>query len=119
LGLDGTPRALHVRESLESLAANTSKAPVLVRSSAQKEVLAECREFRIRRERLGQGGRLSVAKDGQPRILSVVTGELEEIHSSGVSLKAGDNLLLPYAGEFSFVAKTGAVVLVTENFSQP
>jgi len=111
LGLDGKPRTLHVRESLESLGANTAPAPRLVRG---KGVLAQCAEFTIRREELPAGGRLSFRRGEQPRILSVTEGELE----GAGSLKLGDNALLPFAGEFSFVAKTAASVLVTENFAR-
>jgi mannose-6-phosphate isomerase len=116
VGLDGKPRTLHVRESLESLAANTAPAPKLVRSEKSSEVLVRSREFTIRRERLKAGGKLSFAAGEQPRILSVVEGELEPEQAGGQSVKLGSNVLLPYAAAFSFIAKTDAVALVTENF---
>lgn len=119
LGLDGKPRALHVSESLECLSANTAEPPKLVRSEGKSEVLANCREFTLRRERLTAGERLSFKAGEQARILSVVEGALEAENNAGQALKLGDNVLLPYAGDFSFVAKTPAVVLVTENFSRP
>ena len=115
VGLDGKPRTLHVRESLESLAANTAEPPRLIRSGAGAERLAQCPEFTIRRERLAAGGRLSFAARQQARILSVVAGTL----SGGSTLGVGDNILLPYAGEYSFTAKTDVTVLITENFSAP
>ena len=116
LGLDGKPRALHVRESLESLSANTAGSPRLIRSGEQTDVLVQCHEFSLRRERLAAGRRISFAAGEQPRILSVVEGELECGPGPGQALKLGDNVLLPQAGEFSFSAKNQAVVLVTENF---
>ncbi|MDB6113658.1 MAG: gmuF 2 [Lacunisphaera sp.] len=109
LGLDGKPRALHVRESLECLSANTAQPPQLVRGAG---VLAQCAEFAIRRVDLRAGDRLAFAAKEQPRILSVVDGELE----SGRTLRRGDNLLLPFAGEYSFTARTPASVLVSEGF---
>ena len=115
VGLDGKPRTLHVRESLECLSANTAEPPRLVRSGAGTEVLAQCPEFTIRRERLAAGGRRSFAAREQARILSVVGGTL----AGGSTLGVGDNILLPYAGEYSFTAKTDATVLITENFSTP
>jgi mannose-6-phosphate isomerase len=118
VGLDGKARALHVRESLESLSANTSPPPRLVRSDRATDVLARCREFTIRRERLKAGAKMSFAAGEQARILSVVEGSLEGDPAPGQTLKLGVNGLLPYAQGFSFVAKTDAVVLVTENFSQ-
>ena len=117
VGLDGKPRTLHVRESLESLAANTSPAPRLFRSEKAADVLVRCREFIIRRERLKAGARLSFNAGEQPRILSVVEGSLEDEESAGRAIKLGGNVLLPYASKCSFIAKTDAVVLVTENFS--
>ena len=62
---------------------------------------------------LQAGDPLVFARGQQARILSVVAGELS---GSGV-LARGDNVLLPQAGEFPFVAKTDATILVTENFS--
>ncbi len=110
-GLDGKPRALHVRESLESLGANTAPAPRLVHGDG---VLVAGPEFQLRRLELRSGDRLEFARGEQARILSVVGGELE----GGGTLRLGDNVLLPYAGEFSFVAKAAATVLVTEGFSR-
>jgi mannose-6-phosphate isomerase len=117
LGLDGKPRTLHVRESLESLDANTAGAPQLIRRETGEAVLAQCREFTIRREIIATGARLSFAAGEQARILSVVEGQLEVAERAGSILKLGDNVLLPYAGGFSFVAKTPVAVLVTENFA--
>lgn len=117
MGLDGKPRALHVRASLESLAANTSPAPQLVRSDKPADVLVRSREFSIRRERLKAGAQLTFSGGEQPRILSVVEGCLETGQEQKTSLGLGDNVLVSYVGGVSFVAKTDAVVLVTENFS--
>ena len=76
-------------------------------------MLAQCPEFKLSRRELRAGERLAFARGEQPRILSVVAGELE----GGGTLKLGDNVLLPYAGEFSFQARKAATVLVTEDFS--
>jgi mannose-6-phosphate isomerase len=110
-GLDGKPRTLHVRESLESLAANLAPAPHLVRGAG---VLAHCPEFTIIRRDLAVGERMVFARGEQARILSVVQGELEGENP----LRLGDNVLLPYAEDFSFRARTAATVLVTEGFSR-
>ena len=118
-GRDGKPRTLHVRESLESLSANTAPAPRLVRGDSTGEVLAKCAEFTLRRKRLAGGARLAFAAGQQPRILSVVEGALEVGPTGGQALQLGDNVLLPRAGEISFIAKNGAVVVITEDFSHP
>ena len=110
MGLDGKPRALHLAQSLACLEANAAPTPHLVRGPG---VLAQCREFTIRQQQLQAGDPLVFARGQQARILSVVAGEL----SGGGVLARGDNVLLPYAGAFLFVAKTDATILVTENFS--
>jgi mannose-6-phosphate isomerase len=101
-----------VRESLECLEANTSAPPRLVRGAG---VLAQCREFTIRRENLPAGSILRVAAQQQARIMSVVAGRLG---GDDRALTLGDNILLPYDGEFQFAAETDSSVLITEDFSQ-
>lgn len=114
VGLDGKPRAMHVEQSMASLEANTAGTPQLVRSGDKKTILAECREFRITRHRLTGGESLACGAGEQARILSVVSGT---VTSEGTILDLGDNVLLPYAGAFTFVGGQDAVVLVTDNFS--
>ena len=118
VGLDGKPRTLHVRESLESLAANTAPAPRLLRSEKPSELLVRSREFTLRRERLMVGGKLAFTAGEQARVLSVVEGTLVDEKTPGQSVKFGGNVLLPYGVSFSFVAKKDTVALVTENFSK-
>jgi mannose-6-phosphate isomerase len=113
VGLDGKPRTLHVRESLECLSANTAPSPRLIRGENGPDVLAQCREFTIRRVTLKEGGRLDFPPRQQPRILSVVEGGVEAI-----GLKRGDNVLLPYANSLTFTASAPVTLLVTENFAR-
>jgi mannose-6-phosphate isomerase len=77
-------------------------------------ILADCREFRITRHRLGRGESLAFGAGEQARILSVVSGT---VSSDGTTLGMGDNVLLPQAGSFTFVAGPEATVLMTDNFS--
>ncbi|SDS29542.1 type I phosphomannose isomerase catalytic subunit [Opitutus sp. GAS368] len=114
MGLDGKPRAMHLEQSMASLEANTAAAPQLVRTPGKLAVLAECREFRITRHRLARGERLAFAAGEQARILSLIEGSLE----AGAAVGAGDNILLPQAGSFTFTAQDAAIVLVTENFGR-
>jgi mannose-6-phosphate isomerase len=114
MGLDGKPRAMHLEQSMASLEANAAAAPQLVRAPGKLAVLAECREFRITRHRLARGERLAFAAGEQARILSLVEGSLE----AGAAVGAGDNILLPQAGSFTFTAQEAAIVLVTENFGR-
>ncbi|MCU0792931.1 MAG: class I mannose-6-phosphate isomerase [Opitutaceae bacterium] len=114
VGLDGKPRQLHVEQSLASIKWDDFE-PSPVRAAPTSGVIADCEEFRIRRVVLDAGEPLSFAAGQQPRILSVVTGEL---HGPGKHvLVRGDNAVLPYAGEFTFKASAASLVLVTENFA--
>jgi len=114
VGLDGKPRAMHIEQSMASLEANTAPAPALVRDAAKTAVLADCREFRITRHRLGRGESLAFAAGEEARILSVAEGA---VTTDGQPLGLGANALLPQAGAFTFVAPEGATVLVTDRFS--
>ena len=114
VGLDGKPRALHVRESLECLSANDAPLPRMVRAETSSDVLAQCREFTIRQVRLSAGERLEFSPRQQPRILSVVEGNWD----AGSALKQGDNVLIPYAAHFTLVAPVAMTLLITENFNR-
>jgi len=123
MGLDGKPRQLHVAESLRSIQWNDFE-PAPQRAAPTSGVIADCPEFLIRRQVLGKGERLTIAPNEQPRLLSVVTGHLSletkahgEKTPGGDIFARGDNLVLPYAGQFTFQARDTAMVLVTENFA--
>jgi mannose-6-phosphate isomerase len=118
VGLDGTPRQLHVAESLASIDWDVIE-PAAVPASDEAAVIADSSEFRIRRLPLAAGESVKFAAGEQPRLVSVVTGEVSVDATNGESLTRGDNVLLPYAGEFTLSASvTGpAMVLITENFA--
>jgi mannose-6-phosphate isomerase len=114
VGLDGKPRQLHVKESLASIKWDDFE-PAPVRGAPTSGVISDCDEFRIRRVVLDPGETLRIEAREQPRILSVVAGEL---HGPGKHvLLRGENAVLPYAGEFALKAGVASLVLVTENFS--
>lgn len=123
VGLDGKPRQLHISQSLRSIQWDDFE-PAPVRGAPTSGVIADCAEFLIRRIVLGAGERYSVAAGDQPRLLSVVSGSIRVgLESNGASrppfgqvLTAGENVLLPYAGAFTFAAATTSILLVTENF---
>jgi mannose-6-phosphate isomerase len=114
MGLDGKPRQMHVEQSLASIKWDDFE-PSPVRAAPTSGVIAECEEFRIRRVVLDVGEALRFGAGEQPRILSVVTGELTGPGKN--PLLRGDNAVLPYAGEFTFRAAAASLVLVTENFT--
>lgn len=124
VGLDGVPRQLHVPQSLRSIDWNDFE-PAPLRAAPTSGMIADCAEFSIRRVVLGAGERVHIRAGEQPRILSVVSGTvragLENGSGSrpafGKKLACGENVLLPYAGAFTFSAETMAILLITENFA--
>jgi mannose-6-phosphate isomerase len=115
VGLDGKPRTLHIAQSMASLRANTAGMPRLVRATDKQAILAECAEFRIAEYQLANGESLHFRPGEQPRILSVVEGAVDA--GSG-RLARGENVLLPFAGEYVFVAEGNVTVLVTDRFNR-
>lgn len=123
VGLDGKPRQMHVEQSLRAIDWNDFE-PAPVRAAPTSGVIADCAEFQIRRVVLGAGERTHIRAGEQPRLLSVVSGSLlvsSETGSGtrsplGQKLVRGENVLMPYAGAFTFTAETTAILLITENF---
>ncbi|MBK9992241.1 MAG: class I mannose-6-phosphate isomerase [Verrucomicrobia bacterium] len=120
LGLDGKPRQMHVNESLRSIKWDDFE-PTPVRADNREAVIADAKEFRIRRVPLAKSARLQIAAREQPRILSVVSGQVRLVVANGngsgaESLKPGANVLLPFETQFDCEATECAVLLVTENF---
>ena len=76
-------------------------------------ILAECPEFRILRHQLARGETL-IFKGGQACLVSVTQGQLS---AGDAKLERGSNVLVPYTGDFSFVAAEDSTVLVTDSFS--
>ena len=116
VGLDGKPRQMHISESLASIAWNDFE-PSPVRGEAKAAVIADAAEFRIRRVPLAAGTTFSLKAHEDVRILSVVSGELEEVSGTKEALSRGDNVILPYAGSFEFRVRTPAMLLLTEKFT--
>jgi mannose-6-phosphate isomerase len=124
MGLDGKPRQLHIAQSLRSIQWDDFE-PAPVRGAPTSGTIADCAEFSIRRIVLGAGERYTVAAGEQPRLLSVVSGAARVVTATnGVSrapfgqvLEAGENILLPFAGAFTFAAVSTSILLVTENFT--
>src|SRR6188768_624099 len=114
MGLDGKPRAMHVEQSLASLEANTAGTPSLVRTQEKQTVLADCREFRISRYQLAAGEKLGFRAGEEARLLAVTAGR---VAVDDRELALGDNVLLPFAGSYDFIAGIESTVLVTDHFS--
>jgi len=85
-------------------------------------VIAEAKEFRIRRVPLATGEHLRLAGGEQPRILSVVSGavRLAVVNGSGgtdTQFGRGTNVLLPFETQIDCEAVEPVVLLLTENFT--
>jgi mannose-6-phosphate isomerase len=122
MGLDGQPRQLHIAESLRSIRWNEDE-PAPVRAAPTSGVIADCPDFCIRRVVLGSGERMHLAAGQQPRLLSVVSGHVllqgagaPDRPAASRSVACGENILLPFAGAFTFAADATTILLLTENF---
>lgn len=124
LGLDGKPRQLHIAQSLRSIQWDDYE-PAPVRGAPTSSVIADCAEFSIKRVVLAEGERYEIVGGRQPRLASLVSGTVRVgTDNPGASrspfnplLASGENVLLPYAGSFTFTAISTSILLVTENFA--
>lgn len=112
VGLDGTPRELHIEQSLQSFDFNDFE-PNTLKTGNTSQVLAKSDVFDLNKVVRSAGQTLSFAA-GQPRILSVVKGALKL--AEGSELKRGDNALLPAKDAFDYQVTEDSELLVTENF---
>ncbi|MFU8848341.1 MAG: type I phosphomannose isomerase catalytic subunit [Opitutales bacterium] len=113
VGLDGQPRQLHIEASLKSTDFADFE-PETLKPTGTNQVLAESDVFSLRKIYLNPGETLRL-ESGQPRILSIVTGTLEE--ADGSTLQLGDNALLPAEHSFDYTARQPTELLLTENFA--
>lgn len=117
VGLDGKPRQLHVKESLESIDFD-SPPPAIVRAAPGPAVLARSPEFTLRRVPVAAGDSIDFSAGGQCRILHVVKGVFT-FGDTGLKARCGDNLLVPFEASGGFRATEDSLALVTEDFSGP
>ena len=115
LGLDGSPRKLHIDESLKSIDFDRIESkPIANKSGEQK--LADCNEFRIRKFDLAsKDTTISLPANEQARLIHIISGTVID-QKSGQSLLSGNNYLQPYVTSTELVAESAAIVLITDNF---
>jgi len=115
VGLDGTPRQLHIEESLKSIDfEDYEPEPLKIVPGAQ--TLADCKEFRIRKFELQSGDdALELLAGESARLIHVVTGKLTD-KQSGAVLAKGNNYLQAYVTGASLSADEPTTVLVTDQF---
>jgi mannose-6-phosphate isomerase len=114
VGLDGAPRELHIEESLKSSDFNDFEPDTLKPTSSCEQSLAQSDVFNLRKICRREGEELQL-ESGQPRILSVVKGDLHA--DDGSKLTTGDNALLPASAEFNYTFTADSEILLTENFA--
>lgn len=114
LGLDGRSRQLHIDASLKSIDFEDFE-PAPLRRQAGEQTLADCSEFRIRKFEWAAGDALDLPAGREARLLHLVSGEVQE-KTSDTMLEIGGNYLQPYQAECRLVAKSSAVLLVTDRF---
>ena len=117
MGLDGKPRALHIAESMASIDFDDFEPP-LTPPAHGMETLAECAHFRIRKFDLEVNSEHLFLKAGQPRILHVVTGEVEVMDAAQNSylLPMGTNAILSSIDDWTISPLQNSRVLLTDNF---
>ncbi|MCH2387652.1 MAG: class I mannose-6-phosphate isomerase [Opitutales bacterium] len=112
VGLDGSPRQLHLEESLKCIDWNDFE-PEAVCPGPGESLLADCREFRLRKVDLGVSSNPVAFKGGEPRLVSVTAGSVQ---ISGKTIANGATVLLPASSSFEVTASDEATILVTDRF---
>ena len=112
VGLDGSPRQLHVEESLKCIDWNDFE-PETVCPGPGESLLADCREFRLRKMDLEVSSNPVALEQGEPRLVSVTAGSVQ---ISGKEAVNGTTVLLPARSSFEVTASEGATILVTDRF---
>lgn len=114
VGLDGKPRQLHIDQSMKSIDFNDFEPSAMKTATVADDlILADCQEFRITKMTVKDGGSIHFPAKEDVKILSVVTGELQK---GSLTIKQGENVILPYSQSFDFTAKGHVTILVTDRF---
>jgi mannose-6-phosphate isomerase len=115
VGLDGAPRQLHIEESLKSIDFNDFE-PAALTIVPGEQVLADCREFRIRKFELQFGDpALELPAGNCARLIHIVSGSVTDA-TSGAKLTQGNNYLQPYVTGASLIAGSATTLLITDQF---
>ena len=108
---------MHVEQSLRSIRWDDFE-PTPQRASSSAAVIADTKEFRIRRIPLAQGEHWSVTAGEQAHSLSVVNGSISATAADEITfIGHGENVVLPYSSTLTFEAIESTTLLITDNFS--
>lgn len=114
VGLDGQLRQLHIEESLQSIDFEDFEPEPLHRQTGE-QTLADCAEFRIRKFAWAAGDGLDLPAGEAARLLHLISGVVQDT-VTGSTFEIGGNYLQPYATACQLVARSDAVLLVTDQF---
>lgn len=114
LGLDGLPRKLHIDESLKSIDFDHFE-PTPIANKPGAQILADCKEFRIRKFDLTADTTVSLSANEQACLIHIISGTVMDKRSRQ-SLLAGNNYLKPYIAAAELASDPTATVLITDNF---
>ncbi len=112
VGLDGTPRQLHVEESLKCIDWEDFE-PTTQKPASGRAILADCPEFRLTKHRLSSDSKPLALEAGEARLVSVVDGEAR---IGKAVVPKGATVLLPASETFEASAVRDATLLVTDRF---
>lgn len=110
VGLDGTPRDLHVEQSLQCIDFDDVEPAM---DSANGETISECEQFKVERWELASGAGRACGDPGSFAIISVVEGE---VSCGAAGFAKGDFFLVPAnadAAARQLTSSAGATILRT------
>jgi len=115
VGLDGSPRQLHIEQSLKSIDFDDFE-PEPLKIVPGTQTLADCKEFRIRKfELTPDDAAIELAAGDGARLIHVVTGEVHD-SISGICLTKGRNYLQPHITPLKLKAEAPTTLLITDQF---
>ena len=107
VGLDGTPRELHIEESMKCIDFDDFEPTM---DTPNGNTLAECAYYKVDQFQLSEGSTISNPEDDKFSILTVIEGSLTDC--DGSLHRAGSFLLNP-AGAKGMIASTDCIILQT------
>ena len=115
LGLDGKPRELHIEKSLECIKFGEPPPEPMRENFEELRSLCSMNEFSMTRRTIGAGEKFSVRAGEQPRIITMLKGEMA---SGDDAIGTYENVLLPCGEAYNFEPDDTAEFIVTENFAK-
>ena len=117
VGTNGTPRELHIDESLKCIDFNDFEPTVTKSSATPIQILAECDHFRIRKFKANANEVISLkASNEQCMIINPINSDIK---IRNIEVSKGELGLSPYEHECEVRFKESGDLIVTDNFHKP